>query len=503
MKQFFILLVIFTTTCCTPKVNQMNKEEVDYPDNSFLRSAVKEPETVYSLYINNFPFQRLPENLRLLKNVKYFRIERSRKVDWEHAKTLINGLKTLRLLGFISNNFETVPFTGDSLTNLEALQLEGLKKVDLTLALKEASKLEKLRELAIFSVPYQQMPEEILQLKQLDEVKIGNYEGLDYDQHIGLFAQIPTLKALTIIKSDISELPQSFSQLNLEKLHFRKCPQLAYKTVLEKTTAFSGLETLEISGTSLESLPESIRKHGKLKRLILQENRELKLDKLSEDLVYLQTLEELDLTSSDPNPLDKPEKPRLIPENIRDLKNLKGLNLNNLRFLDLGHLIDVLKGLPHLEELSMDYISDYEEGSQFFKLPASFSSLKNLKKLSLNTTGYETFDNLTSLPEGITHLNKAEGGHETFPSIILTLKNLKSLDFKKNRLKAVPPEIGELQNIEYLDLSHNELEGLPDEISQLKKLKFLHLAENPFAEDETMQKKVKALLPNTVISFYE
>ncbi|UII30627.1 hypothetical protein LVD17_20245 [Fulvivirga ulvae] len=82
-------------------------EEAGVAGMDYLRSGVKEPGTVYDLYINNYPFY-LPEKFRLVNNVVYFSIRDSWNIGWSHASTLINRFPNLKILNFVSNNFVEV-----------------------------------------------------------------------------------------------------------------------------------------------------------------------------------------------------------------------------------------------------------------------------------------------------------------------------------------------------------------------------------------------------------
>ncbi|GAA0191210.1 hypothetical protein GCM10009122_53500 [Fulvivirga kasyanovii] len=479
-----------------------DEEKLEYAGMDYLRSGVKEPETVYDLYVNNYPFLYLPENLRLANNVIYFSIRDSWNVDWNHASTLINQFPKLKKLYLVSNNFEVVPFSASKLTGLEELLIENNRNLHIERAMSEISKLKSLKKLALFTLPYSQLPDEVLNLQNLEEIWIGANDSLDYEQHFKILKKMKKLQALTIVEFQHSRLPKGLGELRLKELTLEDCKKLDYEQVFNDVGNFDSLTFLRIRGTELEYLPENIRRFENLKTLKLIENRQLNFDSLSEDLTFLTNLEELNLDASDANPPHKPASPHRLPEGIATLKNLKTLILDNLSYLDLYHGIDLMKKLPVLEKLSLEYISDYEYGGNVFVLPSSFSELTTLEKLNLNLTGPYTFDSLTTLPPNLTHLSKNESALEVFPPLILELKHLKSLRLKENRLTEIPPEISRLKNLVHLDLSKNKLEDLPDEIAELKNLRFLQISENPLSEDEEKQERIRKLLPNTVISFY-
>lgn len=107
--------------------------------------------------------------------------------------------------------------------------------------------------------------------------------------------------------------------------------------------------------------------------------------------------------------------------------------------------------------------------SDFNNLP----NLKNLKELSLNTTGLrfiprqlEKLKNLEILYVFGNKINK-------IPAELSNCKKLKELHFSINNISEIPKFIFELQNIEVLDIAHNPIKILPKEIGQLEKLKSL------------------------------
>ncbi|MTI23670.1 hypothetical protein, partial [Fulvivirga kasyanovii] len=176
-----------------------DEEKLEYAGMDYLRSGVKEPETVYDLYVNNYPFLYLPENLRLANNVIYFSIRDSWNVDWNHASTLINQFPKLKKLYLVSNNFEVVPFSASKLTGLEELLIENNRNLHIERAMSEISKLKSLKKLALFTLPYSQLPDEVLNLQNLEEIWIGANDSLDYEQHFKILKKMKKLQALTIV----------------------------------------------------------------------------------------------------------------------------------------------------------------------------------------------------------------------------------------------------------------------------------------------------------------
>jgi Leucine-rich repeat (LRR) protein len=100
------------------------------------------------------------------------------------------------------------------------------------------------------------------------------------------------------------------------------------------------------------------------------------------------------------------------------------------------------------------------------------------------------------------------------------LPNLQYFDGSKNKVSALPKSIGRVKNLTYLNFNNNELFGLPPQIGLLEKLRIMDLWSNELSDfpesmkmmkslivldlrailmDETMQKRLKELMPNTTI----
>lgn len=512
---FFIFLVTFIS--CHPKMSNLKnsqqksieEESLSYANEKFLRSGVKQPADVIKLNVWNYPFEELPMNLTFAKKLRYFELTSESELDLEHTKMIINGFNQLKEMHLINNSFTELPFDPDSLLELEMLDLWKQDNIKLPEVVFKLAQCNKLKMLTLYNLPYVRLPEAIKRLKNLESIGLGS-DSIDYRQHFEVLSEIPTLEAITIYGYEKKELPEGLNKLSLKELHFLNSPQLDYQKTFEQANAFETLETLEVSRVEgFTVLPKNVRKFKKLKELILTELRtsesyekSLNMDSLSEDLLHLPNIEVINLSSSDPNPLGfTPKKPKRIPDNIRTLKKLKKLNLDNNRHLDMSHLVDVLKDLAQLEELSLYYITFYNTTDEI--LPKEFGELKSLKKLNLGWMKKTILDSLEHLPPQLTHLELETTLLGKIPEVMLNQVKLLSLNLQNTGLTTIPSEISQLINLENLDLQDNELTELPAQIAALKKLKFLDLAGNPCAEDEAFQKQIKEWLPNTTIYFYE
>lgn len=144
---------------------------------------------------------------------------------------------------------------------------------------------------------------------------------------------------------------------------------------------------------------------------------------------------------------------------------------------NMEDIIDVLTGLPYLEELSLT--CNFRIRGH---IPASIGKLKSLRDLTLShlpITGEipEEIGQLTNLR----NLYMAENGLTgKIPESIVNLKNLFALVLLNNQLSGpIPKDIGKMSQLELINLRNNQLTGtIPESMGDLKKLVYLLLSEN-------------------------
>ncbi|KAM5161187.1 leucine-rich repeat-containing protein 40 isoform 2-T2 [Callospermophilus lateralis] len=134
----------------------------------------------------------------------------------------------------------------------------------------------------------------------------------------------------------------------------------------------------------------------------------------------------------------------MLPEEITNLKNLKGLYLQHN---ELTYIPEGFEQLSNLEDLDLS-------SNRLSTVPVSFSSLSSLIRLNLSS------NQLKSLPAEISKM-----------------KRLKHLDCNSNLLETIPPELAGMESLELLYLRRNKLRFLP-EFPSCRLLKELHVGEN-------------------------
>ena len=144
---------------------------------------------------------------------------------------------------------------------------------------------------------------------------------------------------------------------------------------------------------------------------------------------------------------------------------------------NMEDIIDVLAGLPYLDELSLT--CNFRIRGH---IPASIGKLKSLRDLTLSHLPISG-----EIPEEIGQLNNLRNLYMAenrltgkIPESIVNLKNLFALVLLNNQLSGpIPEEIGQMSQLGYINLRNNQLTGtIPENIGNLKNLNVLLLSDN-------------------------
>ncbi len=218
----------------------------------------------------------------------------------------------------------------------------------------------------------------------------------------------------------------------------------------------TGAVLLDLTGLDLETLPEQLRELAQLKALNLGGNR---LTNLPEWLMELGLLESINLSRN---------QFTVLPDSLGQLTQLRQLRVwcNQLAALpdSLGQLIQLqlldvwnnqLTALPdslaQLTQLQLLNISR----NQFITLPDSLGQLTQLQELDISN------NQLTAIPDSLTQLIQ-----------------LQRLDISYNRLTTLPESMGRLATLRVFDAAFNDLTTLPDGLRH-QVFQELWLQENP------------------------
>ncbi len=138
-----------------------------------------------------------------------------------------------------------------------------------------------------------------------------------------------------------------------------------------------------------------------------------------------------------------------LPESLRQLTQLRSLDLSSNQLTELPEFLDNLTQLRYLSLSS----------NQLTTLPEFLGDLTQLLSLILS------YNQLTSLPERLGNLT-----------------NLALLDIAGNELTALPGSLGQLQNLVYLYMDKCELESIPEWVGKLSKLSELKVRNNRISD---------------------
>ncbi len=228
---------------------------------------------------------------------------------------------------------------------------------------------------------------------------------------------------------------------------------------------------LDLNGSKLTELPESLKQLTELRSLRLYNNQ---LEVLPDWLDQLKKLEILDLGFNGPVTPGIGNRLKELPPCISELRMLTTLDLSGNYFDELPQ---VIFGLFQLERFSA-------RGNKLQSIPKEIADLKKLRYLNLNQNA------ITTIPPSLTKMEKLEelalGNTRLSPdslSIIWRLKQLTGLYLQQSVLNPVPEEIGNLKRLINLSLWGCGLTELPKAIGELKNLKKIELYDNPLGPD--------------------
>lgn len=263
----------------------------------------------------------------------------------------IGALTSLVSLDLSSNSITDLPSTIGSLSKLESLILENNLIKELPPELTELNNLKELilTDNKLISLPsnFGQMESlEILDLKfnvelialPIDFANLRNLQVLLLSDNYPIKKDIPNflaevfklrnLKQLELVNIGIEEIPSSIKQLkNLEDLdlHYNQLSDLP-----DELANLTSLKNLDICGNHFSKLPESIFELERLESIYAGENQ---IEYISPNISKLKNLKYLYIgkagkgLSFETDDFDPTNKIQELPTSIKDLKNLRELDL--------------------------------------------------------------------------------------------------------------------------------------------------------------------------------
>lgn len=254
-----------------------------------------------------------------------------------------------------------------------------------------------------------------------------------------------------------------------------------------KGALFGALETLDIHGNFLTTLPVGLRHLVHLTHLNLSKNRFT--DDCFDTILQISSLRELRVAD---NSLDG-----AVLEDIFRLENLQVLDLHNNKISDMP---DSLHNLQHLRVLNMAGnrlrsvpieslrllplveidISRNRIGATL--LPGGLEGFRSLQVLNVssNALSHLTRDDIISMPE-LQYLSVSDNRLQSLPSFSSCFA-LRTLIAANNALPSLPEGLETLAGLRNLDLKGNNIKQLDPHIGTMNNLSMLNIANNPIQE---------------------
>lgn len=194
-------------------------------------------------------------------------------------------------------------------------------------------------------------------------------------------------------------------------------------------------------------LPSSISNFPSLTGLIVTDSR---LQSLPDTIGDLSRLTHLDLQR---NSIES------LPETIGQLTNLQTLWLNN------NNLISVPASfgqLTNLQDLSL--YNNRGINKEVFKCPEELRQLMNLRILDLRNLRLNRIPETVFEMQNVCVLRLAGNNLTEVPNQIMNMKNLSDLDISGNEIQVFPEIVGDLPNLNSLTFDEHLFDSLPDSI---------------------------------------
>ena len=323
--------------------------------------------------------------------------------------------------------------------------------------------------LNIAAMKLSEIPPEVLTMYDPDATDAGDgawYESVD-------------LVKLIAADNDIQTLGDNVFQD--DELGSEKNPDEDYKGNM-----FGGLETLDLHGNRIQSLPLGLRRLQRLAILNLSKNRvnnagfgvisqlhylrELRLTDnelqgmLDSRILELHNLEILDLSSN---------KLSALPDGIDSLSSLHTLILAGNRMTSIPLKILASTGLAVL-----DVSQNKLQGAL---LPRGARELPSLRSLDISNNA------LTSITDGplpmpsLKTLNAMENRLQALPDMT-GCDSLVTLSVTGNRINAIPEGLVTLKALKNVDFSRNDVTKIDERFGLLDSLTVFRIANNPLRE---------------------
>ncbi|OQD82779.1 hypothetical protein PENANT_c020G05460 [Penicillium antarcticum] len=250
---------------------------------------------------------------------------------------------------------------------------------------------------------------------------------------------------------------------------------------------FGGLETLDLHGNILKSLPMGLRRMKNLRTLNLSNNM-LDMDNI-QILTELPSLTDLKLAN---NKLEGQLATVFGGLHQLDSLDLRGNNLTNLSEALVGlsslRTLDVsenkLTSLPFelLSKLPLKTINAQKNKLEGTLVPASVDRFETLQSLNIANNVVVVFAASDTLDLPNLHTLLIGVNRITHLPCISTWQSLLTLSAEENKISELPQGFAELKNIKKADFTGNDLSRLDEKMGYMDSLTSFRVANNPFRE---------------------
>jgi Leucine-rich repeat (LRR) protein len=255
----------------------------------------------------------------------------------------------------------------------------------------------------------------------------------------------------------------------------------------ERGLQFGGLETLDLHGNILKSLPMGLRRMQNLRTLNLS-NNSLDMDNIQ---IFTEMPSLIDLKLAN-NKLDGQLSTVFGGLHQLDSLDLRGnsltslseglAGLSSLRTLDVSE--NKLTSLPFelLSKLPLKTINAQKNKLKDTLIPASVKSFETLQSLNIANNVVVVFSENDVLHLPNIHTLLIGVNRITHLPCMSSWQSLLTLSAEENKISEIPPGFVELRNIKKADFTGNDLSRLDEKMGYMESLTSFRVANNPFRE---------------------